>query len=139
MVNPESPDEWWGRANEKQRAAELLAQGGAAPREIWMLCGEAVEYALKAVIMRRKRWNRWPERDHTTRQVYSHDLYTLAGEAGIDLTLVSGDLRTNWSVVLDWTRASDYDPAPMPRGHADDMYEATFARPNGVFTWLKSL
>lgn len=139
MSNPESPDQWWGRAHDKMGAADALQNANAAPREIWMLCGEAVEYALKGVIMRRQRLNRWPDRDPSTRQLYSHDLFTLAGLAGIELTAMDGALRTHWSVVLRWSRGSDYDPNPMPRTEADDMFQAVFSRPDGVFTWLKTL
>lgn len=139
MVNPESPDQWWARANEKRRAAELLQEGGAAPREIWMLCGEALEYQLKGLIMRKRGLNRWPDPDKSTRQLYSHDLFALADLAEIELDGLAGALRTNWSVVLRWTRAADYDPEAMPRTEADDMFVAAFSRPDGVFTWLTTL
>ena len=106
-------------------------------REAWQNAGLAVELALKAVIMRRRRYNAWPSRE-AARELYTHCLRSLAREADIDLMAVPPRIRVSFRVALDWRRGHDYVARPMPRPVARDMVNAAFGE-EGVVEWLKQL
>lgn len=106
-------------------------------REAWVSSGAAVEFALKAVIVRRRRLNAWPSRQSNP-ELYTHDLRKLMNYAGIDRSDIPGRLQGRMKAVLDWDRQHDYINAKMPRRVARDMVEAVFGE-GGVYEWLSSL
>lgn len=132
-----SPEEWFSRAADKEKVARHFAEDKVAAREAILAAGSAVEFALKAVIMKRERFNSWPERSSRP-EIYTHDLYTLFELAGIDHAMMPVRLRARWKVVLSWNRWMDYEYGRVPRRVARDMVEAAFAD-DGVVPWLKTL
>lgn len=100
-----------------------------------MASGFAVEFALKAVIMKRERFNQWPEDREDLR---THDIRKLLSLAGINPRSLPHPLQVNFKVVLDWDRGHDYTLGSMERRYARSMLEATFGE-HGVIPWLKAL
>jgi len=133
----DSVEQWWTRVEEKRQAAAILKGDKKAAREAWNLVGEAVEFALKAVIMKRQRFNRWPDRN-TRPELHSHNLRDLIEFAGIEVRAKPLPLRANFKVVCDWNRGHDYTVNRMPRKVAEDMFNSAFGE-EGVVTWLKKL
>lgn len=105
--------------------------------EAWLAAGSAVEFALKAFIMRRNRMNSWPTLQER-KELHTHDLLTLMVAAGLDRRRLPSELRVPWKIVLDWDHTRQYDARNMPRKVARDMVQAALGA-NGVVEWLKSL
>jgi hypothetical protein len=140
MSSPNSEitvDVWWARVEAKRAVALKMVDDRAYCREAWHNAGTAVEFALKAVIMKRERLNRWPDRDER-RELHTHDLKDLMRIAGIDPRGLERPLKASLRTVLDWDRNHDYAVGTMERRVARSMVEATFG-PDGVITWLKTL
>lgn len=133
----DTPDEWWLRVEDKRAVAALMKESRDHAVEAWDACGIAVEFALKAYILKRERWNRWPDRSEKP-SLYTHDLILLMREAGIARDDVPPTLRTSLRTVLSWTREHAYQAERVPRKQARQMFESTFGV-GGVIEWLKSL
>lgn len=133
----QSADDWRRRAREKEQAAKVLATDRKTARDGYVQAGFAVEYALKAVIQKRHRFNRWPDKNERP-DLYVHNLRPLIVAAGIDPQALSPELRKNLSVVSNWDRGHDYAAERMPRKVVRDMIECAFGE-DGVMTWLMTL
>lgn len=130
-------DGLWRRCNAKRAVAQAMVENRNHCREAWVASGAAVEFALKAVIFRREKFNAWPSKAHRP-ELHTHDLRKLFDLAGIDLKAAPREVRPAIRVVLDWDRNHDYNAAPMPRMVARGMVEAAFG-PSGLVEWLKRL
>jgi hypothetical protein len=130
-------DGWWRRCEAKRVVAGRMVDDRKHCREAWIAAGFAVEFALKASICKRERFNAWPSRDSRP-DLHQHDLKKLFEIAGIDLRAAPADTQAAIRQVLDWNRKHDYDAKPMPRKVARSMFEAAFGG-SGVVIWLKSL
>jgi hypothetical protein len=108
-----------------------------ACREAWLASGFAVEFALKALIIKRERLNAWPSKE-TRPDLYTHDLRGLFGAAGIEFDTVPASLRGAVRTVLDWNRAHEYTSGQMSRANARGMVAAAFDE-SGVVAWLLTL
>ncbi len=106
-------------------------------REAWVAAGFGVEFALKALILKRERLNAWPSLEHRP-DLHIHNLKKLFKIAGLDPNAAPTDVKPAIRQVLDWNRNHDYVARPMPRKVARSMVEAAFG-PSGVVEWLKSL
>lgn len=102
-----------------------------------MAAGFAVEFALKALIIKRERLNAWPSKDRRP-ELYTHNLRDLFQAAGIDLQAVPKPLRGSLRTVLDWNRAHEYTSGKMSRANARSMVAAALG-PEGVVAWLNAL
>jgi len=130
-------DGWWGRVESKRAVALKMVDDRAHCREAWQAAGTAVEFAFKAVIMKRERMNRWPDKSERP-DLHTHDLRVLLRIAGVDPRGLERPLRASIRTVLDWDRSHDYAVGSMERRVARSMVDATFG-PDGVVTWLKTL
>ena len=135
MPDPQSPDEWMVLARCKEAVARAMVEDRRNCAEAFTAAGFAVEYALKALIMRTERLNGWPSRELRP-DLHQHAVRSLAQAAGVDLT-VGNRIAASWLTVLQWQRSQDYDPKPMKRVQARAMVEAAFG-PDGVVTWIRS-
>ena len=127
-------DHWIALIQRNQSAARILLKQNVTA-EAWYHAGFAVECAMKAAIMRHRRYNAFPDRE-TNPELYVHNLHALAVEAGLDIkALVRDPIATNLQVVLMWGRSASYDPKPMPVTVARDMVEAACGA-DGVIAWL---
>lgn len=122
----ETAEEWEARARAKLVAAKHLRQVKQM-EEAYHMAGVAVECALKALVMRHERLNRWPGRD-TRPDLYVHDLSGLLAKAGLEnamdqQALAVTTVASAWLVVKDWTIGSRY-AAKVKVRLARDMVEA---------------
>lgn len=121
----------------KRIAAEMTVEHELACREAWMAAGYAVEFALKAYIMRREQLNAWPPKAARP-ELYTHDLRALFAIAELELNATPSALKGAVRTVLDWDRAHEYSSRPMSQAKARSMAMAAFGEP-GVVSWLISL
>lgn len=133
----DTPEEWWRRIEGKRLVALHMKEDRRNAVEAWDACGTSVEFALKAVILKRERWNRWPDKADRP-DLYTHDLRRVMALAKIGPIDVPRSLKFEVSTALSWKRESAYRGSVLPRRQAREMYEAVFG-PNGVIEWLKSL
>ena len=122
------------RAEAKRRVALGMVEDREHCREAWVAAGFAVEFALKALIMRENAWANWPssaEQPH----VHVHNLRVLMQIANIDLAVVPKKFRAPIRQILDWERRHDYHGKIMPRKIARSMTDAAFGEA-GVVEWL---
>lgn len=123
---------------EKKRATALAMVGDRRScSEAWDAAGFAVEYALKALIMRRRRLNAWPQSRDEAPELWSHDLRALLREAGIATTEIPKDLRPAFATALSWSREQAYINRRMPRAVARAMVKAVFDE-GRVIEWLRT-
>lgn len=124
----------------KRAAAYLVVDDRTACGEAWMCAGYAVEFALKAYIMRRERLNGWPDKDSRP-ELYTHEIRKLFILAGLDLKTAPLALRGAVRMVLDWNRSHEYVGGRTSRAYARGMVEAAFGsnKAGGVVGWLKTL
>jgi len=105
----------------------------------WLQVGFSVECCLKAAIMKKERFNRWPSRQAEP-NLWVHDLEILFRRPGIDpkefdhANPVAPALKT----VPEWRRDHGYSLAKLPWKHARDICEAAFGG-NGVVEWIANL
>ena len=102
-----------------------------------MASGFAIEFALKALIIKRERLNAWPSKDARP-DLYTHDLRGLFQAAQIDLHAAPKALRGSLRTVLDWKRSHEYTSGRMSRANARSMVSAAFDQ-DGVVAWLRNL
>lgn len=133
----DTPGEWWHGVEGKRKIAALMKDDRAHAAEAWDACGLAVEFALKAVILKRQRFNRWPERSERS-DLYTHDLRRLAEIALIGTSDVPSLVRPAFKTVLSWNIEHRYAGRRTPRRQARDMFEAAFGE-GGVLQWLRTL
>jgi hypothetical protein len=134
MPDPSAPDEWLTLAAQHERIARFAAESKTLGAQAHFHVGLGVECALKAYIMRRERFNRWPYKASRP-DLHVHDLRKLAAIAGISIAPTS-PIAGAWKVVMDWDRNQGYDPKPMPRRVARSWVEAAFG-PEGVVSWIR--
>jgi hypothetical protein len=134
----DSVDDWRRGARQKKAVADAMVGDRFACKEAWYNTGIAIEFALKAIIMKNGRFNQWPDRNSRP-DLHVHDLKSLFAAANIDLTTLGSQQRAYAKTVLNWNRAHDYVGDRMPRKVAQDMHTAAFDPADGIFTWLMTL
>lgn len=112
-------DGLWRRCDAKRAVAERMVDDRRHCREAWVAAGTAVEFALKAVICEREKFNAWPSKAHRP-DLHIHDLRKLLAAAGVDLRSVPKGVRPSLRQVLDWDRNHDYSSARMRRKMAHE-------------------
>jgi HEPN domain-containing protein len=120
----------------KRDVAAAMVESRLHCFEAWHASGQAVEFALKALIIRRERLNGWPSKESRP-ELYTHDLRRLFTLAGVDLKTAPAPLRASLKMVLDWDRAHEYSAHRTSRAEARSMNKAAFGK-GGVVEWLNS-
>lgn len=128
-------DGLWRRVEDKREVAFAMRGKPRHCREAWMASGFAVEFALKAYIMRVRRLNAWPDRSENP-DLYVHNLRRLVAHAGLVLSELPLEMQMPFRVVLDWERNHDYNARYMAPEVANDIVEAAFGD-GGVIAWLR--
>ena len=134
---PLTADAFLRMVESKRIVAQAVVEDRLACREAWMAAGFAVEFALKALIIRRERLNSWPSKEHRP-ELYTHNLRDLFQAGGVDLKAAPRELRGAIRTVLDWNRAHEYTSGRMSRVNARSMVAAALD-PEGVVAWLNGL
>lgn len=107
------------------------------PSGAWFNTGFSIECLLKAAIMQKTGWNRWPTRDQRP-DLYTHDPRALTKELGITLSgLRKHAVGPSLKIVLQWERAHGYGTASVPEKFAEQMWDAAFGA-EGVAEWIAS-
>jgi hypothetical protein len=116
-----------------QALLESRRYGGA-----WLNAGFAIECCLKAAIMQKERFNRWPGQD-TAPDLWTHNLSDLFGRLGIDKRNfdTKSPIAPMLKTVLDWRRDHGYSIEKVPFKNARDMCAAAFDG-GGVIEWIAS-
>ena len=135
--SPLTSDDFLARAESKRAVALAMQNDKIHCREAWFAAGMAVEFSVKALLIRQRRWNAWPSKDAHP-ELYVHDLRGLLKEADLDRSRIPANMRGALKTALDWDRYHDYRPGTMPRKVAKAMVEAVFGE-KGVCEWLNSL
>ncbi len=105
----------------------------------YYLAGYAVEFALKAIIVRRIERHVLPEPGFF-RDVYHHDLDRLVGVANLRVELdrarrASARFNTNWSIVGAWSVESRYEI--IDRQLSTALVRAVGESSAGILPWLQ--
>jgi hypothetical protein len=133
---PLTADAFLRMVESKRAVAVATVENKFACREAWLASGFAIEFALKALIIRRERLNAWPSKDARP-DLYTHDLRGLFRAADIDFHAAPATLRGSLRTVLDWNRGHEYSSGRMSRANARSMVAAAFDQ-DGVVAWLRS-
>lgn len=141
---PATAYDWLRTAERHLQDARTLKTRGGSSEAVFHYAGLAVECALKAVIMKRERWNQWPSRAREPK-LHKHDLKRLLKRAGLNGEMeaekrLGTDLAANWGVVIRWdNNRPRYPHGAMPSRVATDMFRAVAHHRDGVFTWLQQI
>ncbi|MFX4223573.1 MAG: hypothetical protein ACMVO3_22875 [Thalassobaculum sp.] len=135
----DSPEQWFEMSRQHCKAAEaLFDQRLIAPA--YTLAGTAIECALKGLIMRRERMNRWPARQDR-RELYTHRLPELLKLAGLDARMVEQsvpptEIGVAWAIAKDWSYNSRYATGLKPRDARDILWAIQRAGDRGLLRWI---
>jgi hypothetical protein len=131
-------NEWWKRGQEELEVGRKLKATGNK-LQAYHHAGQAVEFALKAIYMRKNGHEELPE---ACKSANWHNLMLIANEAGLrpDLTALRANNRNayeNWLTVKDWDSNGRF-PGSEPSVKAlNDMILAITAEPDGMMSWLR--
>lgn len=132
-------DDWWNKAVQEKETAELCRNGGKWP-QCYHHAGQAVEFALKAIYMRRKGLVALPDE---CKGASWHSLALICARAEINAEYggMKSDqaLYANWLTVKDWDSNARFPPNGISKQHATDMMVAAFNPMKGVFGWLETI
>ena len=134
---PLTADDFLRMVETKRAVALATVEDRLACREAWLAAGYAVEFALKALIIRRERLNAWPSKA-VRRELYVHSLRDLLAIAGVELASIPKERRGSLRTVLDWNRAHEYTSGRISRANARSMVKAALDE-DGVVAWLRRL
>jgi HEPN domain-containing protein len=133
-----TPADWAKLAREHLQDAEILLNARSF-RNAYAHAGHALEFALKARIMRDEGLNRWPSYGER-KELHTHNLGELLTisrlRANIEAEIIAGNpLGLAWLVVKDFDINRRYpDGQIFPWRVANDFVKA--ARDDGVLEWL---
>jgi hypothetical protein len=137
VYQPFTTDDFWRRVEDKRVVSQAVVGHRTACREAWHAAGTAIEFALKAVIMKRQCLNDWPSRDSRP-DLWTHDIKKLLTAAGINPKDAPPPPRSSLRTVMDWDRGHDYASERMSRATARSMVDSAFGD-GEVVAWLKTL
>jgi hypothetical protein len=123
------------RINEAKALLKFKHYSGA-----YYLAGYSIECALKACIAKETLRYDFPPGRKRTDEIYKHSAPELLKAANLQSLLQSATdadaiLKTNWTVVADWSEQSRY--RTVAKGEAVAMIDAVTNRNHGVLLWLK--
>ena len=131
MSDPSTVEAWMSLTSSYERVAQKFVDDRKDAAQSYLNSGLACEMALKGLIFSLERPNDW---EACARSMRTHDLRELAERAG--LLKIRSPLTPSLMVVTSWGVSQRYDPKPMPRKVARQMFEASFGE-NGVVTWIR--
>jgi len=105
----------------------------------YYLAGYAVECALKACIAKRINQHDFPPKMNYVKDCYTHNIEVLLKSANLTAERDADsdiDLKTNWSLVKDWTEESRYTRTDAVA--ARNLYEAITDPAHGVLQFIKT-
>lgn len=110
------------------------------PREAYFHAGQAVEFLLKAIYLKRNNLAAMPP---DFRGARSHDLSICANAARLKADLnqrsTSPALKANWFTVRDWKSNARFPGERAPARELNDLFVAVCNPSDGVWQWLITL
>jgi hypothetical protein len=130
----------------EELAVARLLKGGRTqresyPRQAYYHVGQAVEFALKAIYLRRRQLNELPDDLRTAR---GHDLKLVAELAGLGADIKQLQVRQktchlNWLTARDWQSNARFPGNRRSAQEMNDLYTAVGHRPDGIMLWLETI
>lgn len=99
MADANSPDEWLKLVKQCELMANFALSDSATHSRAYHEAGFAIEYALKAYIMKKEGLNGWPDRS-MRKDLYTHNLRELIRIAGIKIN-VADKTAAAWKLAID--------------------------------------
>lgn len=132
------PKNWWRDAQDELAVARGLKATGSA-LQAYFHAGQSVEFALKAIYMRRKCLLSWPDE---CKGATWHSLSRIATYAGLDpdLTLLSKENRpryVNWLTARDWDSNGRFPGNRPSVRELNDLFLAICHERDGIMEWLE--
>jgi hypothetical protein len=131
-------DDWWREAGAELTRAQVLKNSGDA-KGAYHHAGQAVEFALKAIYMKRHGHREMPE---NTKNVRWHNLNHIVSQIGMHTEM--GGLRNdrkkyqNWLTVRDWSSNARFPQnKKMSARELSDLFIAVCHERDGVMQWLE--
>ena len=142
---PGNADTWWHDAKEEVAVARHLKGGAKAretyPRQAYHHVGQAVEFALKAILLQKKNLDEIPPELRTSK---GHDLETVAELAGLkpeikELREKRKICHLNWLTVRDWDSNARFPGNRRSVQEMSDLFTAVCHKPDGIIVWLETI
>lgn len=136
MANAEA---WRQDAERELQTARDLRAIGQDWVSVYWHAGQAVEFMLKALRMKREGLTSWPPADKGAKW---HRLTFLADRCSVRKTLerevASGTVvGANWLTVRDWDHQLRYPGSPITEREARDILLAVANPSDGIMQWLQ--
>jgi HEPN domain-containing protein len=131
------PEAWWQRARDEADVARTLRATGKRV-QAYHHAGQAVEFALKAIYLRRKGFNDLPD---TCKGATWHSLPHIATNAGMDADIAAlkknnKNVLENWLTVRDWDSNGRFPGNTPSVKEINDLILAVCHDRDGVMSWL---
>ncbi len=125
---------------EELKSAQSLKAAGQA-RQAYHHPGQAVEFALKAIYIRRKGLQTLPD---DCKGAKWHSLPHIAKQAGLDGDLAQLARRhkgrySSWMTARDWDSNGRFPGNKLPARELNDLFVAVCHDQDGVMKWLESI
>jgi HEPN domain-containing protein len=136
---------WWNDTQEELAVARLLMSKGdpkkAYPRQAYHHAGQSAEFALKAILLRRRGLTELPDHLRTAK---GHDLKIVAEAAGLgpDVARLQKDQNVcylNWLTARDWDSNARFPGNRRSIQEINDLYTAVDHKPHGIMLWLETI
>jgi hypothetical protein len=123
-----SVDEWIALSCRYRDDARALLDV-RRPDRAWLNAGLSVECCIKAAIMRKERWNRWPDMESEP-DLWTHDLRVLLGRLGVHHAKFDSrsPVAPALKMVLEWRREHGYAVGKLPLKSASQFMPYTRMR-----------
>lgn len=134
---PTNADTWWNAALEELHVAHDLKTGGRG-RQAFHHAGQAVEFALKAIYLRRHNLQVLPDEYKSAK---GHDLKLLAKAAKLDGDIANFNKarRRNWLAIRNWDSNARFPDNSQPTKAVNDLFLALDRKGDGIWEWLESI
>lgn len=131
--------EWYKEALSELESAKILKDRGKV-KDAYFLCGQAVEFLLKAIYLKRNNLSEMPP-DHKGARWHDLSACAEAARLGADLNQKSTSLalRANWLTVRDWKSNARFPGERVPARELNDLFVAVCNPADGVWQWLITL
>lgn len=134
------PDAWWKRACEQVESARALRRGNHA-LDAYHHAGQAVEFALKAVFMKRRNHGAMPEECKGAKW---HSIPHIASHAGLDGDLAALKARSariyeNWLTVRQWDSNGRFPGNTPSKQDLSGLFLAACHERDGIMAWLETI
>jgi HEPN domain-containing protein len=132
---------WFDSARSELAAAKLLKNSGKNGQQAYHHAGQAIEFLLKAIYLKRKNHKELPEACKNARW---HSLSLVADEAGLkgDIERIRKTKRKvhqNWLTVRDWQSNGRFPGNRPPTQELNDLFVAVCNDGDGVWQWLEAV